>query len=68
MDYYSLRKAYGDVPRKYLKIILSKRDDLLFSIKKINKVLKAKDAEAEEYAGELTVFSKIIVNVNRILF
>ena len=51
-----------------MKIILSKRDDLLFSIKKINKVLKAKDAEAEEYAGELTVFSKIIVNVNRILF
>ena len=44
-----------------MKIILSKRDDLLFSIKKINKVLKAKDAEAEKYAGELTVFSKIIV-------
>ena len=44
-----------------MKIILSKRDDLLFSIKKINKVLKAKDTEAEEYAGELTVFSKIIV-------
>ncbi|CAG8464852.1 5135_t:CDS:2 [Funneliformis caledonium] len=62
LDYYALRKAYGDCPRKYLKIILSKRDDLnLFSVKKINKILKDKAAEAGEYTGEPTVFSKIII-------
>ncbi|CAI2172189.1 11219_t:CDS:2 [Funneliformis geosporum] len=62
LDYYTLRKAYGDCPRKYLKIILSKRDDLnLFAVKKINKILKDKAAEAGEYTGEPTVFSKIII-------
>jgi exocyst complex component 3 len=62
LDYYSLRKAYGDIPRKYLKIILSKRDDLSFiAVKKINKTLKVKAAEAGEYDGEPTVFSKIII-------
>ena len=45
-----------------------KRDDLdLFSMKKINKVLKAKDAEAGEYIGEPTVFSKIIVKDFKII-
>ena len=61
-NYYSLRKAYGDVPRKYLKIILSKRDDLSRSdMNRINKILKNKAAEAGEYYGKPTVFSKIII-------
>jgi len=62
LDYYTLRKAYGDVPRKYLKVILSKRDDLNpFVVKKINKILKDKAAETGEYTGEPTIFSKIFV-------
>ncbi|RIA92768.1 exocyst complex component Sec6-domain-containing protein [Glomus cerebriforme] len=62
LDYYSLRRAYGDVPRKYLKIILSKRDDLdIIKMKRINKILKAKAAEVREYNGKQTVFSKIII-------
>ncbi|CAB4376934.1 unnamed protein product [Rhizophagus irregularis] len=62
LGYYSIRKSYGDVPRKYLKYILSKRNDFdPITMMKINKILKDKAAEAGEYNGERTVFSEIVI-------
>ncbi|GBC10480.1 hypothetical protein RclHR1_09660004 [Rhizophagus clarus] len=61
-DYFLIQSSYGDVPRKYLKIILSKRNDIdPLTLQKMNKILKDKAAEAGEYNGEKTVFSKIVV-------
>jgi exocyst complex component 3 len=62
LEYYSLQKSYGDVPRKYLKFILSKRSDIdPLAMRKINKMLKEKAAEVGEYNGKKTVFSEIVI-------
>ncbi|CAG8563197.1 3818_t:CDS:2 [Acaulospora morrowiae] len=63
LDYHALKKSYGDVPRRFLKVILSKRDDLgLLQLKNISKIIKAKELAAGQYVGEPTIFSKIEVN------
>ncbi|CAH1760027.1 9778_t:CDS:2 [Entrophospora sp. SA101] len=60
IDYYDLKKAYGDVPLKLIEDILSKRDDLDRSqVKEIMENFKAKSKEAGEYTGKPTIFSKI---------
>ncbi|KAF0363399.1 exocyst complex component Sec6 [Gigaspora margarita] len=61
IDYYALKTSYGDVSRKFLKNILSKRYDLITS-RNINKITKSKELEYGKYTGEPTIFSMIKVN------
>ncbi|CAG8489158.1 15915_t:CDS:2 [Funneliformis caledonium] len=60
LDYYNLKKAYGDVPIGLIEDILSKRDDLDRSqIKEIMVKAKAKAKDTGEYTGTPTIFSKL---------
>ncbi|CAG8468448.1 12461_t:CDS:2 [Ambispora gerdemannii] len=60
LDYYNMKKAYGDVSIALIEDILSKRDDLEKSqFKEIMENIKTKQKEAPEYTGEPTIFSKI---------
>ncbi|CAG8551125.1 12287_t:CDS:1 [Ambispora leptoticha] len=60
LEYYNMKKAYGDVPVSLIEDILSKRDDLEKSqFKEIIENIKTKQKEAPEYTGEPTIFSKI---------
>ncbi|CAG8528272.1 21246_t:CDS:2, partial [Racocetra persica] len=60
IDYYVLKTSYGDIPRKFLKNILSRRYDLITS-RSINKIIKSKEIEYGEYTGEPTIFNMIKV-------
>ncbi|RHZ49989.1 hypothetical protein Glove_508g45 [Diversispora epigaea] len=63
-DYNSIKNAYGDVPRKLIKKILSKRSDLKFKriqLRELKKIIKIKELTAEKYTGEPTIFSKVII-------
>ncbi|RHZ49988.1 hypothetical protein Glove_508g44 [Diversispora epigaea] len=61
-DYNSIKNAYGDVPRKLIKKILSKRSDLNpIQLKMLGNIIKTKELEAEEFTGEPTIFSKVII-------
>ncbi|CAG8625594.1 10901_t:CDS:2, partial [Scutellospora calospora] len=60
VDYYSLKTLYGDIPRKFLKNILSNRYDY-FTSKSINKIIKSKELDYGVYSGEPTIFSMIKV-------
>ncbi|CAG8492460.1 7351_t:CDS:2 [Acaulospora colombiana] len=60
LDYYSMKKIYGDMPVGFVEEILSKRDDLEKShVKEIMDNIKSKSKETGEYTGKPTIFSKI---------
>ncbi|CAG8636440.1 8637_t:CDS:2, partial [Racocetra fulgida] len=58
INYSVLKTSYGDIPRKFLKNILSRRYDLITS-RSINKIIKSKEIEYGEYTGEPTIFNMI---------
>ncbi|CAG8646818.1 1778_t:CDS:2 [Acaulospora morrowiae] len=60
LDYYSMKKIYGDMPIGFIEEILTKRDDLEKShVKEIMDNIKSKNKEIGEYTGKPTIFSKI---------
>ncbi|CAG8472560.1 9914_t:CDS:2 [Diversispora eburnea] len=60
LDYYKMKKAYGDMPNGFIEEILTKRDDLEKShVKEIMENIKAKSKETGEYTGKATIFGKI---------
>ncbi|CAB4432178.1 unnamed protein product [Rhizophagus irregularis] len=60
LDYYNLKKAFGDVPIGLIEDILSRRDDLDRSqIKEIMENIKAKVKDTGEYTGTPTILSKL---------
>ncbi|CAG8613834.1 9265_t:CDS:2 [Dentiscutata heterogama] len=60
LDYYALKKIYGDMPIGFIEDILIRRDDLEKSqVKEIIETIKAKSKETGEFNGKPTIFSKL---------
>jgi len=68
LDYYNLKKAFGDVPIGLIEDILSRRDDLDRSqIKEIMENIKAKAKDTGEYNGAPIIYFILVLLRNFII-